>query len=182
VGVYYGFEYLRHRHENAPSSKKPDVMFVPTPEAVVDKMLELVKVTKDDVVWDLGCGDGRIVVAAAKRGAKARGFDVDPQRVKESLENIKKNNVEDRAAIEQKDIFTMGANDFKGVTVVTLYLLPGLNKRLLPVFQQLPDGVRIVSHDFDMQGAKPDQVVYLDVEKTGRKHTIYVWTTPLKPD
>src|SRR5437867_586088 len=101
-------------------NKKPDVIFVPTPQEVVDRMLEMAHVTKDDVVYDLGCGDGRIVVTAAKKyGAKANGFDIDPQRIKESKENVKKNNVEDLATITQADIFEL---DLSPANVVTLYL------------------------------------------------------------
>jgi precorrin-6B methylase 2 len=158
--------------------KRPDVIFVPTPPEVVAKMLELAKVTKDDVVYDLGCGDGRIVVAAAKLGAKAYGFDVDPQRIKESKENVEKNGVGNLATIEQKDIFTL---DLSNVNVVTLYLLPSLNVKLIPQLEKLKPGSRIVSHDFDMRGIKPDQVVEV-TSGTGGEHTVYLWTTPLKKE
>ena len=108
--------------KKADGPRKPDVIYVPTPQPVVDKMLELAKVKKSDVVYDLGCGDGRIVVTAAKKyGVKAVGFDIDPKRVKEAQENVKKNGVEDLVTIEQKDIFTL---DLSPANVVTLYLLP----------------------------------------------------------
>ncbi len=158
--------------------KRPDVIFVPTPDEVVAKMLELAKVTKDDVVYDLGCGDGRIVVAAAKLGCKAYGFDVDPQRIKESNENVQKNGVGNLATIQQKDIFTL---DLSKANVVTLYLLPSLNVKLIPQLDKLKPGSRIVSHDFDMRGVTPDQVV--DVTTDGEvSHTVYLWTTPLKKE
>jgi protein-L-isoaspartate O-methyltransferase len=158
--------------------KRPDVIFVPTPDEVVAKMLELAKVTKDDVVYDLGCGDGRIVVAAAKLGCKAYGFDVDPQRIKESNENVQKNGVGNLATIEQKDIFTL---DLSKANVVTLYLLPSLNVKLIPQLEQLKPGSRIVSHDFDMRGVTPDQVV--EVTADGEvSHTVYLWTVPLKKE
>ena len=158
---------------------EPDVVFVPTPQKVVDKMLEVAKVTKKDVVYDLGCGDGRIPVTAAKKfGCKAFGFDIDPERIKDSIENVKKNKVEDLVTIQQKDIFTL---DLKDASVVTLYLLPELNVKLMPQLEKMKPGTRIVSHDFDMEGAKPDKVLELTPkEDDSRTHTIYLWTIPLK--
>ncbi len=164
--------------ETAPEPKRPDVVFVPTPEEVVAKMLELAQVTKNDVVYDLGCGDGRIVVAAAKMGCRAYGFDVDPQRIKESKENVEKNGVGNLATIEQKDIFTL---DLSKANVVTLYLLPSLNVKLIPQLEKLKPGSRIVSHDFDMRGVTPDKEVQVEGEG-GYEHTVYLWTTPLKKE
>ncbi|MER3414828.1 MAG: hypothetical protein C4297_01250 [Gemmataceae bacterium] len=163
----------------AQETRRPDVIYVPTPQPVVDKMLEIAKVTKDDIVYDLGCGDGRIVVTAAKKyGCKAKGFDIDPERVKESLDNVKKNGVEKLVTIEQKDIFTL---DLSEATVVTLYLLPSLNVKLIPQLKKLKPGARIVSHDFDMRGVKPDKVINFTPPGEGqREHTIYLWTVPLK--
>jgi PBP1b-binding outer membrane lipoprotein LpoB len=159
-------------------TRTPDVIFVPTPQEVVEKMLELVHVTKDDLLYDLGCGDGRIVVTAAKKyGCKAVGYDIDPQRIKESLENVEKNQVGDLVTIEQKDIFTLDLSD---ANVITLYLLPSLNVKLIPQLEKLKPGSRIVSHDFDMRGVEPDQVVEVTTSGDGANHTIYVWTTPLK--
>ncbi len=157
--------------------KKPDVIFVPTPQVVVDKMLELAKLGPGDTHYDLGCGNGIIVVSAAKKGATSTGFDVDPQRVRETQENIKKNGVEDRAKVVQKDIFTLDLSD---VDVVTLYLLPSLNVKLIPQLDQLKPGSRIVSHDFDMKGVKPEKVV--KVQGPSREHTVYLWRTPLEKE
>lgn len=163
--------------------KDPDVIFVPTPQAVVDKMLEMAKVKKSDVVYDLGCGDGRIPVTAAKKfGCKGFGFDVDPQRIEESTENVKKNKVEALVTITKKDIFTL---DLSPANVVTLYLLPRLNVKLIPQLEKLKPGSRIVSHDFDMEGVKPDEVVRLkakDDRGNEREHTIYLFTVPLKKE
>jgi len=159
--------------------KRPDVVYVPTPQEVVEKMLEMAQVTKDDLVYDLGCGDGRIVVAAAKTyGCRAFGFDVDPRRIKESNENVEKSGVGDLVTIVQKDIFTL---DLSEVNVVTLYLLPSLNVKLIPQLEKLKPGSRIVSHDFDMQGVTPDQVVEL-TSANGADHTVYLWTAPLKKE
>ncbi len=164
--------------ETTQEPKRPDVVFVPTPPEVVAKMLELAQVTKNDVVYDLGCGDGRIVVAAAKMGCRAYGFDVDPQRIKESKENVEKNGVGNLATIEQKDIFTL---DLSKANVVTLYLLPSLNVKLIPQLEKLKPGSRIVSHDFDMRGVTPDKEVQVDGDG-GYGHTVYLWTTPLKKE
>jgi hypothetical protein len=163
----------------AEPMKRPDVVFVPTPQEVVEKMLEMAQVTKDDIVYDLGCGDGRIPVTAAKKyGCKAWGFDVDPRRIKESNENVEKNGVGDQVTIVQKDIFTL---DLSNVNVVTLYLLPSLNVKLIPQLDKLKPGSRIVSHDFDMRGVKPDQVVEV-TSGNGAEHTVYLWTAPLKKE
>jgi SAM-dependent methyltransferase len=160
--------------------RTPDVVFVPTPHDVVAKMLEMVDVKKGDIVYDLGCGDGRIPVAAAKKyGCKAFGWDIDPQRVKESQENIKKNGVEKLVTIEEGDIFTL---DLKPANVITLYLLPSLNVKLIPQLEKLKPGSRIVSHDFGMRGVKPDKVVTFTSKEDNVSHTIYLWTTPLKKE
>lgn len=167
----------RSRQTRKPS-RKPDVIFVPTPQETVDKMLELAEVKKDDLLYDLGCGDGRIVVTAAKRyGCKAVGFDIARKRVKESLANVEKNNVGHLVRIEQRDIFTL---DLSKANVITLYLLPELNVKLIPQLMKLKPGSRIVSHDFDMRGVKPDKVVEVNSDDEYDKHSIYLWTTPLK--
>jgi len=174
-------------NETLAKIKEPDVVYVPTPQPVVEKMLELAEVKPADVVYDLGCGDGRIVVTAAKKyGVKAVGFDIDPQRVKEARENVRSNKVEHLVTIRQADIFTL---DLREASVVTLYLLPDLNVRLMPQLARLKPGSRIVSHDFDMRGAKPARVVELhlaDVPEgeshTSRTHTLYKWIVPWQPE
>jgi tRNA G37 N-methylase Trm5 len=158
----------------APVTKTPDVIFVPTPQAAVEKMLELAEIKPGDVVYDLGCGDGRIVVTAAKKyGVKAVGFDVDPQRIKESTANVQSNKVENLVEIRQQDIFTV---DLSKADVITLYLLPSLNVKLIPQLEKMKPGSRIVSFSFDMAGVKP--------EKTEKYewNTIYKWVTPLKKE
>jgi tRNA G37 N-methylase Trm5 len=159
--------------------RKPDVIFVPTPQEVVDRMLELADVKKGDVVYDLGCGDGRIVVTAAKKyGCKAFGFDIDPDRVKESLENVKKNKMEELVTIKKQDIFTL---DLSKANVVTLYLLPSLNVKLIPQLEKMKDGSRIVSNSFDMKGVKPKTVEKVKL-KDGGERTVYLWVTPLQKE
>jgi SAM-dependent methyltransferase len=172
--------------EKTPPAKKefrsPDVIYVPTPHEVVEKMLDMAKVKKGDIVYDLGCGDGRIVIAAAKRGAKATGWDINPERIKEAQDNVKKEKVQENAKIIHDDIFTL---DLSGANVITLYLLPSLNVKLIPQLEKLKPGSRIVSHDFDMRGVKPDEVVQFSTKDTGTwtsSHTIYLWTTPLKKE
>jgi len=169
--------------EQTPASsvepnREPDVIFVPTPQDVVDKMLELAQVTKDDVVYDLGCGDGRIVVTAAKKfGCKAIGYDIDPQRIKESKENVEENGVGNLVQIQQKDIFTL---DLSKASVVTLYLLPRLNVKLIPQLEKLKPGSRIVSHDFRMKGVAPEKTVTLTSEDDQSEHKIFLWTAPIQ--
>jgi uncharacterized protein (TIGR03000 family) len=165
--------------KSAPGDVTPDVIYVPTPRAVVDKMLRMAEVKKGDVVYDLGCGDGRIVVTAAKKyGCKAVGFDIDPDRVKEANANVRKDGVGDLVTIKQEDIFKQ---DLSKASVVTLYLLPELNVRLIPQLEKLKPGSRIVSHDFPMKGVKPKQVFNMSGDD-GREHTIYLWVTPLEKE
>jgi len=155
----------------AAPSRRPDVIFVPTPEAVVEAMLQVAGVTKNDTVYDLGCGDGRIPVTAAKKyGAKGVCFDIDPERIKEANENVAKNNVGHLVKVVHADLFEQ---DLSGASVITLYLLPSLNVKLMPkLMKELKPGTRIVSHAFDMGSWKPEKE--LDVD--GRK--VYFWTIP----
>jgi SAM-dependent methyltransferase len=164
----------------AAQERKPDVHYVPTPEKVVEKMLELAKVGKDDVVYDLGCGDGRIVITAAKKyGARGVGVDIDPQRIKESNENARQAGVTDRVKFLQQDLFEM---DFSEATVVALYLLPSLNLRLRPkLLRDLKPGARIVSHAFDMGDWKPDKVVTIPADPDN-EITVYYWVVPASGD
>ncbi len=154
--------------------KKPitDVEYEPTPQNVVDAVLRLAKVTSKDVVWDLGCGDGRIPVTAAREYAcKAHGFDIDPERVKDSLASVRKNGVERLVTIEQRDIFTLDLS--KGPTVVTLYLLPSLNAKLLPELRKLPPGTRVISIAHRMADIKPDEQIVVDTELGD--FYVYLW-------
>lgn len=160
--------------QNTAPARTPDVIFVPTPEEVVDAMLKVANVTSRDVVYDLGCGDGRIVITAAKKyGARGVGIDIDPQRIAEATANAQKEGVTNRVTFRQADLFT---SDIGEATVVTLYLLPSLNLKLLPkLMKELKPGTRVVSHAFDMGDEWPPEQT-LDVD--GRK--VYYWTIPKK--
>lgn len=151
-----------------------DVPYVPTPYDVVEEMLKLAGVKKGDVVYDLGCGDGRIVVMAAQKfGARGVGIDINPERIQEANENAAKAGVTDRVKFIQQNLFDA---DIREATVVTLYLLPSVNLKLRPKLQeQLRPGARVVSHSFDMGDWKPDK----EVEFNGRK--LYLWVIKPQP-
>ena len=152
--------------------RQPDVIYVPTRQSVVDAMLKVANVKAGDVLYDLGCGDGRIPVSAAKLGARAVCIDIDPRRIAEANENVKKNSVGDRVRVLNQDLFT---TDISEATVVSLYLLPSLNLKLRPtLWKTLKPGTRIVSHDFDMGDWKPEQTLNVDGA------TVYYWT--ITPD
>jgi len=157
--------------------REPDVIFVPTPFEVVDKMLELADIHKGEVLYDLGCGDGRIPVRAAQKyGIRTFGWDINPVRVRESLENVEKHNVKQLVTIRQGDIFEL---DLSKADVITLYLLPTLNVKLIPQLEKLKPGCRIVSHDFDMRGVKPKREVTVRSNQRDN-HRVYLWVTPLE--
>jgi len=146
------------------------VRFVPSPHAVVDKMMEMAQVTADDVVYDLGCGDGRIPIAAAKLGARAVCVDLDPIRIEEAMANAEAEGVQDMITFRQEDLFDVDVSD---ATVVTLYLLPELNLRLRPrLTEQLESGSRIVSHSFDMGDWEPEEM-----ETVSGSRRVYLWHT-----
>jgi len=151
--------------------RTPDVIFVPTPQEVVEDMLRLVDVKKGDVLYDLGSGDGRIAITAAKLyGIRAVGIDIDPQRIAEAQENARKAGVTNLVEFRQADLFM---SDFREATVITLYLLPELNVKLRPrLLAELNPGTRIVSHQFDMGDWKAEK----KLDSVGR--TIYFWTIP----
>jgi SAM-dependent methyltransferase len=166
-----------------PQPKRaPDVPYVPTTEPAVEAMLKLAGVTSSDTVYDLGCGDGRIVVTAARKyGAHGVGIDINPVRIAEARENAKKNNVEHLVRFEEKDLFEA---DIKDATVVTLFLLSSVNLKLRPkLLADLKPGTRIVSNTFDMGDWKPDKEFTLDDnngEDSYLSHRFYLWTVPAK--
>ena len=157
--------------------RKPDVIYVPTPYEVVDKMLVMADVRPGEVVYDLGCGYGRIPVRASQKfGVKSYGWDINPDRVKDSLANVTKNNMQQLVTIKQGDIFEL---DLSKADVITLYLLPQLNVKLIPQLEKLKPGCRIVSHDFNMDGVRPKREISF-TPPGGRDHRIYLWVTPLE--
>jgi predicted O-methyltransferase YrrM len=157
-----------------PPLREPDVIYVPTPQAVVDAMLEVAQVKSNDVIYDLGSGDGRIpITAAQKYGARGVGIDINPQRIAEANENAKKAGVTNKVKFLNQDLFE---SDFKEATVVTLYLLQSLNEKLRPkLWADLKPGTRVVSHAFSMGPEWPPEKT-LTVE--GK--TVYYWTVPAK--
>lgn len=159
--------------EDLPA-QAPDVPYVPTPQVVVDEMLAVADVKPGDVLYDLGSGDGRIVVTAAQRfGVRGVGIDINPERIQEAEANAKEAGVQELTEFRQEDLFEA---DIGKATVVTMYLLPSVNNRLKPkLLSELKPGTRIVSHAFDIDGWEPERVVEAD----GR--TIYLWTVPEDP-
>lgn len=149
------------------------VPYVPTPPEIVERMLELAQVKKGDVVYDLGSGDGRIVITAAKKyGVRAIGFEIDPERIKEARENIRKAGVEKLVEIREQDIRTV---ELSGATVLTMYLLPEVNLMIRPnIWKQMKPGSRVVSHDFDMGDWKPLKVERVK-SRSNWDHDLYLW-------
>jgi ribosomal protein L11 methylase PrmA len=163
-----------------PPTRRPDVIYVPTPESVVEAMLQVANVGKNDIVYDLGSGDGRIAIAAVKdfNAQRSTGIDIDPQRIKEATANLaaaekEKPGISKQVRFLNQDLF---ATDISEATVVTLYLLPSLNVKLMPKLKaELKPGTRIVSHSFDMMGQwEPERTI----DVNGR--TVYYWTIPKK--
>jgi ubiquinone/menaquinone biosynthesis C-methylase UbiE len=151
--------------------KRLDAPFVPTIDEIAEAILKMAKVTKDDVVYDLGCGDGRVVIMAAKKfGARGVGVDIDPERIRESKENARKAGVSDRVKFIQQDLFK---TDISKATVVTLYLLPEVNLRLRPkLLKELKPGTRVVSNSFDMGDWEADK------KESVFGNSIYYWVIP----
>jgi SAM-dependent methyltransferase len=165
---------------SAPAVETPpklDVVWVPSPPEVIEVMLQLANVGPSDLVYDLGCGEGEILIEAARRyGARGVGVDLDPVRIKNARINAEKAGVADRITFIQQDLFT---TDIRPATVVTLYLLPELNERLRPtLLRDLRPGTPIVSHDFAMGDWKPEKVVEVEIRRT---HRVFLWRVPPRP-
>ena len=159
-----------------PAKNMPDIGYLPTPQSAVVQMLQLAEVKPGELVYDLGCGDGRIVITAARQfGARGVGVEIDPALVRKSRANVRRHRLGKRVTIQQADIFKI---DFSDADVVAMYLLPELNTRLLPQLRKLKPGARIVSFSFDMPGAKPDRMI--EATAGGVRYKIYKWTVPLK--
>jgi precorrin-6B methylase 2 len=151
--------------------RAPDVRYEPSDPEIVAAMLKLAGVRKNDVVYDLGCGDGRIVITAAQRfGARGVGIDIDPERIREAKENARKSGVERLVTFRNEDLFEA---DIREASVVMLYLWPWVNLKLMPkLLKELKPGTRVVSHSHDMGDWKPEK----EIEVLG--HQIYFWTIP----
>ena len=154
-----------------------DVVWVPTPQALVDKMLDMAKVTPKDFVIDLGSGDGRTVITAAKRGARAQGIEYNPDMVELAKRNAAKEGVTDKATFVKADLFE---TDFSKAQVITMFLLPSINIKLRPKILNLKPGTRIVSNSFDMEEWKPDETAKVD--GCTNWCTAYLWIVPAKVD
>lgn len=180
-GMPYSFIYNEKNeldlHEDSPEYEETEDLapFVPTPMDIVEKMLELAKVKKTDVLFDLGCGDGRIVITAAKKyGARGVGIDFDPERIKESIVRAKKARVEKLVEFRLQDVMKA---DFSKATIVTLYLLTESNRILRPLLEkQLKPGTIVVSHDYEIPGWEKKQIDYMSLlSEEGEEHLIYVY-------
>lgn len=154
--------------------RRPDIGFIPTPPAVVEVILQVAQLTSQDVVYDLGCGDGRILIAAAQRfGVRGVGIDIDRDRLQVAQQQATNAGVADRLQFRHQDLYEC---DFRAATVVILYLLPHLNLKLRPtLLAQLKPGDRVISHDFDMGDWQPDTTVEVAIE-AGEMATVYRWT------
>ncbi len=162
------------RMDNGQALRKPDIGFIPTEMEAVEAMFALAEVSDRDILYDLGCGDGRVVIAAAQTlGIHSVGIDIDPDRLRDAKDNAKRAGVSHLVEFRQQDLYEA---DFSDATVVFLYLLPHLNLRLLPnLLRQLKSGSRIISHDFEMGSWKPDRTLRID---SPEEPTLYCWTIP----
>jgi precorrin-6B methylase 2 len=152
--------------------------YVQTPMNVVEAMLELAEVKESDVLYDLGCGDGRIAIVASEQyGCRSVGYDIEPDRIRDSRENAKTRGVEDLATFEEKDVFTL---DLSQCDVAAMYLLPRYMTKLIPQFQAMKPGSRIVAHDFSIEGVPPDRTIEVVEVEEGKYHFVHLWITPLK--
>ena len=168
----------RAQKDEQKPKKGPDCVFVPTPHDIVEKMLEMANVQKDDVIYDLGCGDGRIVVQAAKkRGCRGVGFEIVPELAQKGRDSAKENDVARLVTIKEEDLFQA---DMSEATVLPMYLLPNMLLELKPKLAKLKPGTRIVSHDYRIEGVEPDKVETLVSKETGAEHILILYTLPFR--
>ncbi len=180
--VRAGKETLIDLRSGSKDGSSSQIIYVPTPHEVVAKMLAMAKVTKDDVVFDLGCGDGRVVVTAAKKyGARGVGIDIDPRRIKEALENVREAKVGKLVEIRRGD--ALKVPDLSRATVVITYMLPEFMEKLRPILEeQLRPGTRIVAHDYPIPGWEPEERVSVPAVSRIFMHTLYRWTVREKKE
>jgi protein-L-isoaspartate O-methyltransferase len=166
--------------DDRPRKRVPDAAFVPTPKDVVKRMLELAAVTKDDVVYDLGSGDGRVVIATAKiHGCRAVGVELNKELVAKSRERAKEAGVEKLATFHRGDLFEA---DFSDATVVALFVTPTMSRKLAPKLDKLKPGARVVCHFFAIPGVTPDKVVKVTSEDDDVERPVYLYTVPLRKE
>jgi len=179
IGSYCGLSVSLADEPPAKPRRKPDVGYYPTTQDVVEKMLSLAKVTKRDHVCDLGCGDGRFLITAAKQyGCRATGYELDPKLVAKGRAQAREQKLDTLVRIEERDIFTV---DVSEVTVMMLFLLPDMNAKLIPQLQKMAPGSRVLAHEFDIPGIQPDQELTWVSKQDNSEHLIYIYSIPLKP-
>jgi SAM-dependent methyltransferase len=183
VAAVYGstklYQYSDMSRLDPSPSRRPKINapFITTADPVIDKMIEIGEITDQDLVYDLGCGDGRIVIGAAvQRGCRGIGIDIDPVRVAEAKENAKRQRVEHLITIEEHDVFKV---DLAKADVIVAYLLPWMLRDLKPSFDKCEAGTRIITHDFEIEGVEADKKVEVDLGRDSR-HVVFRYTTPLK--
>lgn len=159
-------------------SRTPDVVYVGTPYDVVSAMLKMGRIKERDKVYDLGCGDGRTVILAAKKyGCRGSGYDIDPERVAAARSNVSRNGVGRLVTIVEADLFAL---DFSGADVLSLYLLPDINQKLIPKFAKLKRGSRLVFHNYGLEGFEPDESIEVVSNEDNASHNLFLYTIPLK--
>jgi uncharacterized protein (TIGR03000 family) len=176
--VQAGEETVVDLRPNSPDGSSSQIIYVPTPKEVVEKMLQMARITRDDVVYDLGCGDARVLVAAAKKyGARGIGIDIDPRRVEEALANVRKAGVEKLVEIRHGDALKVA--DLGKATVVMTYMLPEFMEKLRPILrEELRPGTRIVAHDYAIPGWRAQQTAVVPAPSRIYAHTLYLWVVP----
>jgi SAM-dependent methyltransferase len=178
-GVRHSMQRISESQKAAlPRDVGRNAPFITSQDVVIDRMIELADLSEDELVYDLGCGDGRILIAAVQQsGCRGVGFDIDPDRVNEARANAKQQGVDQRVEFVRQDIFTV---DLSKADVAMMYLLPWMMNKLVPQFDKMRPGCRIVSHEFWIEGVEPDKVIECTVDAEQRSHGIYFYTTPLK--
>ncbi len=165
------------RHDPFAQVRAPDVVYVGTPYDVAARMLKMAGIKRGDILYDLGCGDGRmLVLAAQKYGCQTFGFDIDAERVAAAQENARRNRVAHLVTVVQADLFTV---DFSNADVLMLYLLPEINQKLLPKLKKLKPGSRLVFHNYDLEGIEADESISVTSNEDGADHTLFLYKTPL---
>jgi len=176
--LVFGSEALRAEEPQSKPSRTPDCVYVGTPQDVVYKMVELAEIGKGDLVCDPGCGDGRLLITAARRhGCRGIGYELDPKLANEARQIARRHGLSRTVRFEEQDIFTV---DYSPVDAIVAYLLPDMITRLATSFDKLKPGSRIVAHDYPMDKIVPDKVVTVLSNEDNVRHTIYVYRTPLK--